>query len=57
MILTDLDDIPFEIDAEMITEMHDRKYFREVRTIMRDILMVKETIPEIMDQTREEKRK
>lgn len=57
MILTDLDDIPFEIDAEMITEMHDRKYFREVRTIMRDILMVKETIPEIMEKTREEKRK
>lgn len=55
MILTDLDEIPFEIDAEIITEMHDRKYYREVRTCFHDILLVMETIPVIMDRIREDK--
>lgn len=55
MKLTNLDGEQFELDSAMIKEMHDRKHFREIRTIMKDILQVKESIPEIMAKIRSEK--
>ena len=57
MLLTNLDGVLFELDVAMIKEMHDRRNYREIRTIMKDVLQVKETIPEIMDKVREDKRK
>ena len=47
MRLTNLDGEQFEIDMAMIQEMHDRKYFREIKTIMKDVLQVKESIADI----------
>ena len=57
MKLTNLDGEQFELDTAMIKEMHDRRHYREIRTIMKDVLQVKETIPEIMAKIREDKTK
>lgn len=57
MVLTDIDGTPLVVDVEMIVEMHDRKAYREVRTSMKDILQVRESIPEIMRRIREDKLK
>lgn len=57
MKLTDLDNTQLEIDVAMIKEMHDRRHYREIKTIMKDVLQVRETIPEIMAKIREDKQK
>lgn len=58
MVLTDLDGIRFELDVEMIREMHRLKARKaectEVLTIMQDRLLVKETPAEIMALIRKE---
>ena len=57
MILTDLDGTQFELDVNMIAYMYDRKNYREIRTRMKDVLQVRESIPEIMKRIMEEKTK
>lgn len=51
MVLTDLDGIQFELDVKMLKEMHrlkkDMAECTEIRTIMNDYLLVKETPAEI----------
>ena len=58
MVLTDIDGIQFELDPEMIREMHRLKAKRaectEVLTIMEDRLLVKETPAQIMGKIIEE---
>ncbi len=44
MILTDIDGIRFSIDKDMIAEVHDHKTYREIVTIMKDHLLVKEDV-------------
>ena len=56
MKLTNLDGEQFELDLAMIKEMHDRTYFREIRTIMKDVLQVKESIAEIRQKIMAERK-
>ena len=56
MILTDLDGNPIELSVNMIKFMYDRKAYREVRTFMKDVLQVKESVPEIMKKIMEDKK-
>lgn len=58
MVLTDIDGIQFELDPEMIREMHRLKAKRaectEITTFMQDRLLVRETPAQIMSLIREE---
>ena len=56
MKLTNLDGEPIELDICMLKEMHDRAYFREIRTIMKDVLQVKESIAEIRQKIMAERK-
>ena len=56
MIVTDLDGNPIELSVNMIKFMYDRKAYREVRTFMKDVLQVKESVPEIMKKIMEDKK-
>lgn len=44
MILTDIDGIKFTIDKDMISEIKDHKTYREIITIMKDHLLVREDV-------------
>lgn len=61
MILTDIDGIQFELDADMIKGLLSKRRAgmkcTEVSTIMNDSLLVKETPAEIIAKIREDKRK
>lgn len=58
MILTDIDGIKFELDANMINGLLSKHKAgmkcTEVSTIMKDSLLVKETPAEIIAKIREE---
>ena len=59
MLLTDIDGIKFELDANMINGLQSKHKSgmkcTEVSTIMKDSLLVKETPAEIIAKIREEK--
>ena len=55
MILTDIDGTQFEVNVDIIAYMYDRKSYREIRTSNKDVLQVRESIPEIMRRIREDK--
>lgn len=50
--LTDIDGVNFELDIDIIKEMHDRGSYREITCHIVGLLRVKETIPEIMAKIR-----
>lgn len=60
MILTDIDGIQFELDADMIKGLLSKRRAgmkcTEVSTIMNDSLLVKETPAEIIAKIREEQK-
>lgn len=47
MILTDLDNIKFAIEPDMIREINERKTHREIVTVMGDHLLVRESMKRI----------
>ncbi len=50
--LTDIDGVNFELDIDIIKEMHDRGSYREITCHIVGLLRVKNTIPEIMAKIR-----